>query len=205
MTCDLGDPSVIDQQINDVRRGLVAFGHFGILCRSWCRMNKRFDSGTRTNANPYGDCLSEKELTGNRQLAEMGRLLMVFIECNIHFTIENPHDSLLWHTDEIQSLRLVEGCSEVVLDQCMFKLRPPEWRAGQDDIRIRKRTRILGTLKGLESLRRVCDGSHIHGEAWGHVRVNGKRVSRATAAGAYPGNLCGSFASLIASHLAVPQ
>ncbi len=84
----------------------------------------------------------------------------------------------------------------------MFKLRPPEWTPDSFDYRIRKRTRILGTVTGLESLARSCDGEHTHVEAWGHVRAGGKRISRAKAAGAYPPAFCNCLAKIFAHHLA---
>ncbi len=199
---DLGDPEVVDREIVDVKAGRVRSAHFGIVCSSWCRMSQRFNGGTRTNTNPYGTGAKLNEIAGNTQVAQMKRLIDVLVKHDVPFTIENPIDSLIWHTAELRAIRSFSNVTEVSCDQCMFKLRPPEWTPDSLDYRIRKRTRLLGTVKGLESLARSCDGEHIHVEAWGHVRVNGKRISRAKAAGAYPPALCNCLANFFAQHLA---
>ena len=192
---DLSDAAIIDGQIDEARRGLVRSAHFGLLCRSWCKMTMQYNQGTRTKSNPQGDGILKREVEGNRQLAEAFRLMVVLRELTIPFTLENPHDSFLWYSNEIAELRSWPEWNEVMFDQCMYKLRPPDWDRVAD-IRVRKRTKIGGTLANLKSLRRICDGCHHHSIAFGSVRVNGKRIVRAKAAGAYPACLCRALASL---------
>ena len=195
-SCDIGDPAVVSREIDDARAGRIAGAHFGIVCSSWCRMTQRFNHGTRSEALPYGDGSSQKENTGNEQLQQMWRMILVFLELHIPFTIENPVDSLLWHSIEMLRLKQVPGIHNVVLDQCMYFLRAPDWRPTSGDFRIRKRTRLLGNVAELSSLKRICDKRHHHSWAWGHVRIREKRISRAAAAGAYPQNLCFHLAKL---------
>ncbi len=126
----------------------------------------------------------------------MWRLILVFLELHIPFTIENPVDSLLWHSTEMLRLKQVPGIHNVVFDQCMYFLRAPDWQPTCGDFRIRKRTRLVGNVAELTSLKRTCDKRHHHSWAWGHVRIREKRISRAAAAGAYPPNLCFHLAKL---------
>ena len=194
---DLSDPQVIDREIADAEAGLIAGAHFGLLCASWCRMTQKWNGGTRTNENPYGSGCLQREIDGNRQLSESWRLMQVFLRLGIPFTVENPVDSLLWRSAEMQALKLNDNVSDVVLDQCMFSLRPPDWSPGhKEDLRVRKRTRVVGTVKNLVSIKRMCDKQHEHCEAIGSVRVHNKTVSRTKAAGVYPPTLCRKLAEL---------
>ena len=123
--------------------------------------------------------------------------MQVFLRFGIPFTVENPVDSLLWRSAEMQALKLNDNVSDVVLDQCMFSLRPPDWSPGhKQDLRVRKRTRVVGTVANLVSIKRMCDKQHEHCEAIESVRVHGKTVSRTKAAGVYPPTLCRKLAEL---------
>ncbi len=146
----------------------------------------------------------KREITGNLQLEQAWRLIKVLTECHVPWTLENPIDSYIWQTVELRRAQQIPGCEEAVFDQCMYKLRPPDWKMLKDDVRVRKRTRIIGTLPGLSSLSKRCDGNHVHAQAMGHCRVGGKRISRAKAAGAYPVLLCNCIAKLVASAVTIP-
>ena len=124
---DLGDPQVITKEITDARRGLISGAHFGIPCNSWCQMSQKYNGGTRTYDSPLGDGSLARETQGNQQLEQMLRLTSVFLELGIPFTIENPCDSMLWHAETIVALRQDPNVSEVVVDLCMYKLRPPDF------------------------------------------------------------------------------
>ncbi len=165
-------------------------------------MNIRWNGGTRSNARPYGDGSKQSENEGNRQVKQLARVVSALIEHKVPFTVENPVDSVLWHTSELQHILSLENVDSVVLDQCMYYLRPPDWSIDwQTDSRVRKRTRLVGSVHGLASLKRMCDCGHQHVEALGHVKIGGKRVSRSKAAGAYPVALCKSLAKLFARHI----
>ena len=82
---DLSDDTVIDQEIDDARKGLIRGAHFGLVCSSWSRLNTLWNGGTRTCENPHGDGTLEREIRGNKQLAAAWRLMCVFLELGIHF------------------------------------------------------------------------------------------------------------------------
>jgi hypothetical protein len=198
---DLADPRVIDAQIEDAKAGKILGAHFGFVCSSWSRMMHTFNGGTRSFDQPYGDGSRETEDVGNRQVREGMRFIRVLLELGIPITVENPHDSMIWHSDEMRELEAHSDTDSVVFDQCMYSLRPPDFDPkDNDDRRVRKRTKIVGSVRALDTLSRVCNKQHCHVEAWGHCRVNGKLVSRAKAAGAYPVCLCLSIAKLFLQH-----
>ena len=103
-------------------------------------------------------------------------------------------------------------------DQCFFSLRPPEYIAvtGQRkgkvapypeypvgvDLRIRKRTRLRANCPALGKLACRCDGKHEHFVAQGSIKVQGKWMSAAKCAGAYPPSLCKQWASLVSEAVA---
>ncbi len=155
-----------------------------------------WNGGTRTCEKPYGDGTLDREILGNKQLAAAWRLMCVFLELGIPFTIENPAESMVWNSNEMKELARHPQYEAALIDQCMHHLRPVDWN-GATDVRIRKRTRVAGTVAGLASLRCLCDRKHEHSWAVGRCRVNNKRVSRARAAGAYPLSLCQSLARLV--------
>ena len=201
---DLGEASVIDQEIKDIQNGLVASAHIGIVCSSWCKMNQVYNGGSRTKENPIGAKILQREIVGNRQLFQLQRLVAALVKADVPFTIENPHDSYIWQTKIMKDIMALEKVEIAKFDQCMFLLRPPGWD-GITDVRVRKRTRIIGTVAGLSSISQFCDKQHSHEEAFGSVRVGDKRVSRAKAAGAYPYPLCRKLALLFAKALSQRQ
>jgi len=203
-TQDLGDRRVVDREIEDIRAGRVEFAHIAIVCSSWSRMCVTYNNGSRSKKKPYGEKVLKREITGNLQLEQAWRLIKVLTECHVPWTLENPIDSYIWQTVEMRRAQQIPGCEEAVFDQCMYKLRPPDWKMLKDDVRVRKRTRIIGTLPGLSSLSKRCDGNRVHAQAMGHCRVGGKRISRAKAAGAYPVLLCNCIARLVASAVTIP-
>ncbi len=202
---DLSDPDVIDREIADARAGLIDGAHVGLLCSSWCQMAQKFNGCTRTSQNPEGSGLLARELAGNLQLKQAVRLILVFLELGIPLTLENPYDSVVWKIDAMLQLRGDARVTETVFDQCMFKLRPPDFVVkDRIDVSVRKRTRLIGSLSHLCSLKRMCDGNHCHAEAWGTCRVNNKTVSRSRASGAYPPCLCHSLSKLFLQHPSGP-
>ena len=198
---DMCNAANVDAQIADARAGEILGAHFGICCASWSRMQVLFNGGTRSAANPYGNDALKREVLGNTRLREAWRLLEVLSELRIPATLENPDSSTIWDTREMTVLSEHGDASIAKLDQCMLQLRPPEWTATcSDDVRVMKPTRIVGTVDNLESLSCKCDRKHKHCHALGFARVNGRRVSRAKAAGAYPIALARRLAKLLVQH-----
>ena len=148
---DMGCSQVVDREIVDIEAGRVCFAHLGIVCSSWCNMTMVFNGGTRTQAAPYGTLKLQREIIGNRQVQQVKRLIDALIRNNIPFTLENPHDSYIWHSPELLEIAAHPQAQVARFDQCMYKLRPPDYD-GSSDVRVRKRTRLLGTLAQLPTL-----------------------------------------------------
>ena len=114
------------------------------------------------------------------------------------WSIENPKGSYLFWYPSIAKLFELQSANLVHFDQCMYGLRPP---GGQPHQRTRKSTSLLSNIASLQSLSIQCDGQHEHVWALGSATVNGKSISRAAAAGAYPAPLCSRWAALVARQL----
>ena len=202
---DMASEDVIEQEIRDAKEGRILGAHFGITCSSWSVIQRLFNGGTRCAENPYGSNLWEREIQGNRELSLAWKLIRVFLELNIPVTLENPESSAIWWTDEMLAWLELDSCEIAKIDMCMMMLRPPDWTPELlDDLRIKKSTRVVGTVKGLASISVRCNRNHEHVEAIGHVKVDGKRVSRAAAAGAYPIVFARKLARLFAAHWSSP-
>ena len=70
--------------------------------------------------------------------------------------------------------------------------------------RVQKKTRLAGTVRGIDLFSNFkCDRSHPHSVVIVSVVVNGKRMNRSKAAGAYPTKLCVTVAGLFAQRLEI--
>ena len=115
--------------------------------------------------------------------------------------MENPLTSHLWLSDPFLDLRAVCGDHLVLVDfhQCQFGLRLPGSKANQF---CKKAARIATNMATLSKLSRFCPGvsaAHAHDVAWGAVKVRRKWLSKATAAGQYPDQLCHEWSLLAAA------
>jgi len=153
------------------------------------------NGGTRRSFRPGGDGSRPKEEQGNRKACVTARLCRALQAVGGFWTIENPQSSFLFQYAPIAALYGYPGVSDVCFDQCEYELRPP---GGLSNQRVKKPTRLLGNVPGLSRLARRCSHTHEHVHALGSVRVNGQRVSRARAAGAYPPPLCSAIAATVA-------
>ena len=199
---DMSQGDLVKQECEDIAAGKVAFAHIGIVCSSWCAMSMQYNGGTRTRSNPFGDLSLARERLGNQQLIAAEQLIDCLNTHSIPWTLENPHDSFIWLTQQLGNYIATPFCRLALFDQCMYKLRPPDQEFYPDkDLRVRKRTKILGSLPGLESLNILCDRKHTHVAAFGSVRIHGKRIVRAAAAGAYPFPLCRKIADIVLAYL----
>ena len=185
----------MDKEIADAEAGLILGAHFGINCSSWSRLNMLFNGGTRTALKPEGLGTLSREVQGNQEFTGMMRLVVVLHRLGIPVTIENPETSMIWNMPELLAFVDEPDVNSVVFDQCMFGLLPPDHASLQHDVRVRKRTKLVGSAPHLCRLHRVCDRAHQHSHAYGDCRVDGKRVKRAKAAGIYPESLCRQLAA----------
>ena len=198
--CNMVSDDVVSRQIRDIGAGLVLYSHFGIVCSSWGIINRIWNGGTRTREFPMGNDTLQRERLGNLQLKQMMKIICALVKHKVPFTIENPIQSLLWQTAELKTILGMEGCESAVFDQCVFGLRPPDSVPGDNKF-VRKRTRIVGILRGLSSLSKLCQGGHEHVHAVGSAKVNGRWIRRSSAAAAYPAKLCNALSFLVNRHV----
>ncbi len=192
--CDMTCEEVIAHESEAARNHEYSYALFGVTCASWSTINK-INHGTRTKELP-------REIQGNLEHDQMFKLIEVYLQENIGFSVENPLSSYIWHTEKFQELMARPDVFTVDLDQCCYCLRPPDAHLHSADIRVKKSTRIVTNVPQLCALRRSCDRSHTHAEALGWCRdKEGKRVSRAKAAGAYPPSLCRVWAEAVQKFL----
>ncbi len=124
----------------------------------------------------------------------MARLCEILHAAGCYYSIENPASSMLWAYEPVAAL----GSSfEVVLDQCVYGLRPPHWESLAVDACIRNRTKIKSNLPALACLDCKCPGGHEHFRCLGNVKVRDKSVAVSKAAGVYPDNLAEAWARAV--------
>ena len=178
--------------------------HFGICCGGWGKANT-MNGGTRSFAYPEGGdrgrSVLPREHLANAQARIVVDLCMLLHSLGCIFTIENPHDSFLWHSAVMLELYEFIGASGCLIefDQCAYGLQLP----GADCYTFcRKRTCIYSNDLSLKKLSRYCPGlskTHKHDHAWGSIKIAGKRFSKAAAAGRYPNQLCHDWAECLAN------
>ena len=191
---DLDDPKIIDGLRDSIRRGVFLYVHFGIPCSSWSTL--RFIGGGSRRANkPEGDLLDQKELRGNQQACVVAELCWLLHVHGGWFSVENPRGSLLWQYGPMRSLS--EVAASVDFDQCCYGLRLVGCETKKFGPFIKKPTRLLTNVPALKKMSMLCKGDHQHHSCMGSVRVNGKSVSVAKAAGAYPPALCKRWSGLL--------
>lgn len=164
--------------------------HFGFPCGSFSIM-QNMNKGTRTGAQPLGDGTLKREVLGNKILERTTRLCMILHQHNSFFTLENPLTSFAWKTFYIRNLVKATGCTEAVLDQCMYGLSIPN-QQGLAGL-AKKPTKFLGTMPMLDLLSTRCNRFHPHVAVLGTVKVAGKWRKRSQLAGSYPSKLCTEY------------
>ena len=92
----------------------------------------------------------------------------------------------------------------VDFDQCCWGLFLRCDEAGREGF-IKKATRVLTSVPDLAALARKCPGHHEHIRGWGSAKIKGARVNISTFAGAYPSELCRTWAGLVATCILKPR
>ena len=198
----MSDPIVVHKLALEIKAGVYSYIHFGITCSTWGNAG-RLNRGTRRKGRPAGTPgqTLEREKRANVEAQACAFLCELCIAAETYFSIENPIESCLFEYEPIQGLQELTTCYFVVFDQCMYGLRPPG--ASPHEF-VKKRTGIFTNMQRLQVLERLCCGisqEHRHVHAWGSVSVGGARVSRASAAGAYPRRLCRCWAAAVVAAL----
>ena len=194
---DLDDRHTLEALEADILLGITRWVHFGIPCTSWGSLNT-YNGGTRRRWCPDGsDDLLPREALGNAQSVAVAGLCALLDKVGGLFSVENPRASYLWLSGPFLKLQQSLGDRFIVtdFDQCQYGLQLPGSKSHEF---CRKSTRIVGNFVELSAICLKCSGKtprHQHIHAIGSVSVDGKRISRAGAAGRYPKGLCLALAS----------
>ena len=109
--------------------------------------------------------------------------------CNIHWSIENPANSLLWQLDPYQAL--VSSHCKVDLQTCAFGGTRPTWKS------------FLTSLPQFRVLGLTCPGNHEHA-AYGRKRLPSGAMHFATSEEAvYPREMCRQIVQLVSRELGI--
>ncbi len=151
--------------------------------------------GTRTAGHLLGDCVDEREIRGNCTIGVSLLLLRFLWQMHGVATFEHPLTSLVWKLRAISSLLGHVGIHKCKIHQCAFGLRP-----GDDCTRrYFKPTGIL-TIGARCFAGRTYSRQHLHAQIIGSYSkvIDGSKVvvQRSHEAGAYPAQLCRSFADV---------
>ena len=109
--------------------------------------------------------------------------------CNIHWSIENPANSLLWQLDPYQAL--VSSHCKVDMQTCAFGGTRPTWKS------------FLTSLPQFQVLGLTCPGNHEHA-AYGRKRLPSGAMHFATSEEAvYPREMCRQIVQLVSRELGI--
>ena len=122
------DKAVEHRIFNWIRSGRVGFIWCGMPCTSFSRARKWDGLGPGPLRSPEAlwglPNLSasdhRKVLTGNNLLLFTLRLLRLCEKCHVPYALENPHSSMAWDIDKMQSFISAFSPSIVYLDYCQF-------------------------------------------------------------------------------------
>ena len=167
--------------------------HFAFPCGSFSLL-QNLNGGTRSNQNPLGTGVLDREIKGNEIWHRTIYLCQLLHDHGSFFSLENPLTSFAWKFPKYLELVKRTGLLEVHLDQCCYNLRIPD-SSGKLGL-AKKPTQFSGSLPGLSRLGRRCNRLHEHVPVIGGVRFKGKWVRRSQLAGAYPKKLCLAYANI---------
>ena len=109
---------------------------------------------------------------------------------DIHWSVENPANSLLWELEPYQAL--VASHHKVDMQTCAFGGSRPTWKA------------FVTSLPGFQALGLCCPGNHDHAP-YGRKRLPSGNMHFATSEEAvYPRELCRQIVQLVSRELSIP-
>ena len=152
----------------------------GVPCTVW--------SIARRGIKNWARALQKEEISIALTLF-MVRVYRECVRCGVPVSVENPRSSKLWQFHLVRDLMSLPNSRFVTFDMCRY---------GSE---YRKPTALLTTLSELEVLGKRCNHAYRHVPAAGSTRVRVgsayKWVARTTLAGAYPAQLCSTWARLV--------
>jgi hypothetical protein len=146
---------------------------------------------------PWGERILDRELEANKEVKHLLLYIYACIAAGVHFTIENPKSSLLWHIPEINELITLNICTKYDMDMCAHGLKTPSHIRPVEFFK--KPTSILSTFRSLPRLCVRCPGTHLHtslGRRERFQRKDGTWTSKIEFAGAYTNQFCRKLVNL---------
>ena len=193
---DLSHPRVVKQVCDLVKSGKLRYVHLGVPCSSFSVLRRVFGSGTRTPQRPLGQGTCPKEAYGNLLAKHSSLIISVCIQHGALWTLESPRSSMLFNLNCFKRILNHPSSKRVNFDFCMFGLVDPV-----SDLPYKKATTIVGNVRGLETLQRTCDRTHMHEVVMSGIHFEGHWQKRSVLAGRYPPEFCQLLASLVRTHL----
>jgi hypothetical protein len=180
---DLLQPKVIRDLCQRLERNRTVYVHIGMDCSSFSVLRIRSRTTSRSKLHPWGNASFPGESEGNILITNM---------LKIFWTLENPDSSRLWDLPPIKRLFKKRNVEIAILDMCQFGLKDP---VSQDFYK--KRTKFVGTLPGLATMSRTCNGEHKHQHVEDSIMLSGKSTKRSIVAGIYPRQFCEEVTRLL--------
>ena len=98
---DIMEADVLRGLTSDIKCLYFLGMHFSICCGGWGKANT-MNGGTRSHSHPEvgqgGRTVLDREHLANAQARIVVDLCKLLHSLGCYFTIENPHDSFLWHS-----------------------------------------------------------------------------------------------------------
>ena len=163
-----------------IKSGAISFVHLGTPATIWSRARHGVKSTHRNLA---------KEANGIELALFSCEVITTCARAGIHWAIENPGSSKLFHFEPLIRATRSGSCYEVCFDMCSY---------GEP---FKKETKILTSAKCLQALERHCN--HRRHSVWLKGRDQGQGVehhNRTSFAGIYPQQFCNQYAHLLISH-----
>ena len=181
--------------MNSILFGYVSYVHFGCPCKTWGAA-ARWNGCTRAADGAQGNGSLPREAEANLEVDRVCAFCAALIIAG-GFSLENPAGSYLFKYCPVARLSTITQRWQFNFCQCYYGLQLP---GADEQVFFQKRISVLTNLEDLCTLKQSCPGfshTHRHESAWGSHVVQGKSVSLARVAGAYPVGLCKTWAQKV--------
>ena len=181
---DLAKTRVQNSVLADIRSGMVKLVWIGLPCTTFSRARRgvvRLDAGQETSRMPRAlrssdlpwglpnlNLLDQHRVdVGNSLLKFAIQVIRTCLRHGVHFVLENPRTSIVWHCDSLMEVMARRSVQRVEVDFCRFGV---EWRKG---------TSLLSNWTPLATLANKCRGRRGLCGATGqpHRQLSGKDSS----------------------------
>ena len=106
-------------------QGIILYMHVGLDCSSFSVLRARSRTTSRSSRQPWGSESFPGEADGNRMAEAILKPISICEICNVFWTVENPHSSMVWKLSPFIQLSEKSHVEKAVIDQWMFGLKDP--------------------------------------------------------------------------------